>query len=348
MGLSFFAVTDHSYDLDDSTENYLVNDPSIPKWRALQTEIDALNSERSHFVILRGEEISCGNSRGKNVHLLNLGARKFLPGSGDSAERWFRTTPEHSVQDIIRGKESGTLLAAAHPMEPVPFLQRLFLGRDTWHRKDWSNGVDAFQFANGDWGTGFQKGKREWISSLLTGNRPVLLAGNDAHGNFNRFRQVGIPFFRIGESANHLWGKIRTGAFLDGKLTEESLLNALRLGRCIVTDGPVVCLSLRNQEGHLVKTGGTLRGGAASLIVDALSTQEFGVLKNLRVYRGNVGDSEEREISASAELRSYEATLEIPLQTHTPAYLRAEVSTSGISWDGREHFCMTNPVWLIP
>jgi len=70
MGLSFFCVTDHSYDLDDRVDSYLLNDPGLPKWNAQQREIDKLNSIQTGFAIVRGEEVSCFNRDRRNVHLL--------------------------------------------------------------------------------------------------------------------------------------------------------------------------------------------------------------------------------------------------------------------------------------
>ena len=55
MGLSFFGVTDHSYDLDDRIDNYLLNDPNLPKWKALMDEVDEVNSSETEFAVLRGE-----------------------------------------------------------------------------------------------------------------------------------------------------------------------------------------------------------------------------------------------------------------------------------------------------
>ncbi|MBI3787934.1 MAG: hypothetical protein HY276_06715, partial [Ignavibacteriales bacterium] len=120
MGLSFFCVTDHSYDLDDRVDNYLMNDPAIPKWNSLQREVSELNYQDSSFVIVRGEEITCRNGNEKNVHLLLYGSKQFFPGSGDGAEKWLRTRSEHAASEILKTKENTSVAYAAHPKEPVP------------------------------------------------------------------------------------------------------------------------------------------------------------------------------------------------------------------------------------
>jgi hypothetical protein len=45
---------------------------------------------------------------------------------------------------------------------------------------------------------------------LLTGKRCHIYAGNDAHGNFNRFRQVKLPILRLWEREAHLFGRVTT------------------------------------------------------------------------------------------------------------------------------------------
>ncbi|MCX6136489.1 MAG: hypothetical protein NTV54_03225 [Ignavibacteriales bacterium] len=136
MGLSFFCITDHSYDLDDSDDNYLINDPALPKWNRLQSEIDTLNSEEKTFAIVRGEEVSCWNTARENVHLLLYGTRRFFPGSGDGAERWFRTKAEHTIKEVVASIDDTVAAFAAHPLEHVPFLHRIFFGRGEWSEID--------------------------------------------------------------------------------------------------------------------------------------------------------------------------------------------------------------------
>ena len=198
LGLSFFCVADHSYDLDDNVDNYLINDPNLPKWQQLQQEVDDLNSTVSDFAIIRGEEVTCRNSVGQNVHLLLLGNKKFFVGKGDGAEKWLKTRSEYFSAEILEEKELSTLAYAAHPRERVPFLQRMLLHRGKWHKQDIAYPkLSGTQFANGQLSNGFKEGYRQWITALLQGRRLFVIAGNDAHGNFNRFRQISIPFFKI-------------------------------------------------------------------------------------------------------------------------------------------------------
>ena len=292
IGLSFFCVTDHSYDLDDTLESYLVNDPKFPKWKLLQQEIDTLNANTHQFVIVRGEEVSCRNTHDHNVHFLLLGNRKFFAGSGDGAEKWRETRSEWSIEEILGQKESATVTYAAHPREKVSLIQKLLLNRSKWQKTDFDHtALNGIQFANGMLGKGFSDGKRMWVHALLHGQKLFALAGNDAHGNFNRFRQIGIPFFKIRESQCQLFGKMRTGVFLLS-LSEENILDALRNGNSILTDGPIVNISDETQVMTLI--GKTLVGASHTLLISAKSSKEFGGFHRIQILKGTIGSQREQ------------------------------------------------------
>ncbi|MGB2867176.1 MAG: hypothetical protein WBD36_01895 [Bacteroidota bacterium] len=349
MGLSFFCATDHSYDLDDHPDDYLSNHPGLPKWNQLQQEVREANSHGSRFAVLRGEEVSCRNERGENVHLLLFGTKIFFHGSGDSAERWFRTRSENSAKDVLARKESGTVAFAAHAREAVPFLQKVLLGRGFWSDDDLClKGLRGFQFANGRHDEGFEEGYRTWIRLLLRGHRLTTIAGNDAHGNFNRFRQIGIPFLSVRETNDQIFGKMRTGIFAK-RISEDSLLQAFGAGECIITDGPVANLSTHQRPGQCTSIGGTFRGRRHSFVLEARSSREFGTIQSMKVFLGVINTGTESMIFSKEckDLFSYREV--IRLQLEEPSYIRAEVSTSADdSSDGSAHFCFTNPAWLNP
>ena len=347
LGLSFFCVTDHSYDLDDNVDNYLKNDPNLPKWRQLQQEVDDHNSRYSDFTIVRGEEVTCRNSDNQNVHLLLLGNHRFIAGSGDSAERWLKTRSENTCDEVLEVKELSTLAFAAHPCEPVSFIQRLLLRRGTWHTRDLTNTkLTGIQFANGQLSNGFQQGYQEWIKALLQGRQLSVVAGNDAHGNFNRFRQIGIPFIKIHEMDHQIFGKMRTGVFLDS-LSEIHILDALRSGMSIITDGPVMNLQVISSDHQMSSIGHKYDGRKHTILLEAHSSTEYGSIDVLNVFQGIVGQKE-IELISEKDLKSFNIDRNISLEIESDSYLRAEVRTSSLeSYDGQPHFCITNPLWFI-
>ena len=348
IGLSFFCTTDHSYDLDDSINNYLVNDSNLPKWNLLQQEVDDYNSKHQDFVIVRGEEVTCRNSNGRNIHLLLLGNRKFFHGSGDSAELWLKTHSENSIQEILNSVEPSVLTFAAHPKERVSFLQRLLLSRGNWLQQDFIHSkLTGIQFINGSITNGFWQGYNQWIDALLEGKKLFVLAGDDAHGNFNRFRQIGIPFLKIRETDHQLFGKMRTGVYLES-LSEKNILQAIHAGRTIATDGPVVNLFIGFPVHGISSIGETIAGNEHEVSLEVRSSTEYGSIDFIKVFMGTIG---EKEILILSErlFQQYMTIRNFSLEIKKESYIRAEVWTSSFnSIDTQTHFCLTNPIWLSP
>jgi len=350
-GLSFFCATDHSYDLDDQVDNYLKNDPALPKWNSFQKEIGDLNSVISPgFAIIRGEEISCRNGADRNVHLLLLGDSTFFEGSGDSAEKWFKTFSHSNISDVLRAKSKSAMGVAAHPREPVPFLQRLLLGRSEWSHDDLeAHGLDGIQFINGRIGRASEWGAQEWVRLLLKGKRTIAVAGTDAHGNFNRFRQLGIPFVTIQEHHLQLFGQITTGVFLSEELAEGALLAGLKRGSSILTDGPICILEATNDSGLLSKVGDTISGTSLRVEVTARSTRDFGELDSIEILYGAIGNEKEVLALQKVNIKQLESKLAVSLDHVQPGYIRGVVKTSSRNpFTGDPHFCMTNPIWIVP
>lgn len=350
MGLSFFCVTDHSYDLDDRIDNYLLNDPSLPKWHFLQHTVNEINRAENNFAVIRGEEVSCRNSAGKNVHLLLLGNKKFIPGAGDSAERWLYTRSELSAQDILVNNDETVVAIAAHPREAVPFLQRVLLGRGQWAHEDLiEDRLQGIQFANGARDEGYQEGYAEWIKGLLSGRRLYAYGGNDAHGNFNRFRQIGIPFFRIQEDDNQLFGRVRTGVFLEEKVSETALLKSLKSGRAIVTDGPVLNVrTTKDQAGTVI--GSEVVARKVKLFFSARSSVDYGEIEGVKIFKGYIGSPEEELVlDERPAIGTFGLDRVLEQEVEQAFYVRAELYTrADTAFDKKAHFALTNPVWVSP
>jgi hypothetical protein len=346
MGLGFFCVTDHSYDLDDAIGNYLVNDPAVPKWHQLQNEVNEVNSRQKDLVVIRGEEVSCENSDGKTVHLLLIGSRTFFHGSGDGAEKWFHTGCEHTIPYILQSKEAGVAAYAGHPTEDVPFLQRLLLRRGEWSKQDFSlPDLHGIQIMNGEVSDSFRNGLDVWIWLLLRGEKKFIAAGNDAHGNFNRFIQIGIPFLFIREKETQLFGKMKTAVFASH--TENSVVTALQKGHSVITNGPLIVIEVETDLHGIGRIGDTVKGSALVLKIHAVSTEEFGQFASIRIIAGTIGKSERVLI----EQKSFQSPYELHTLTEwetlsTISYIRAEAFTAGGSGADQQGFCYTNPIWI--
>ncbi len=294
MGLDFYCATDHSYDMDDMPDNYLVNDPNFQKWDKFKSEVETYNSTHSNFVIIPGEEVSIRNHNGRNVHCLVYNSNKFFPGSGDSAERWFRWRSELSLEELTSMVEKRAYIFAAHPFEDSPFLQRLFIGRDRWTDSDCTNtDIHGLQFINGANSQLTEQAKNDWVRLLLQGHRITGIAGNDAHGNFARFRQVGFPFFTMREHYDHLFGKWFTGIYHFETGTKEEILAAMSSGNCYLSNGPAIKFMACNKTGEWISTGNQI-DQIEKLQIQVKSSREFGRLKSVKIYSGDISRGTEK------------------------------------------------------
>ncbi|MDP8229292.1 MAG: CehA/McbA family metallohydrolase [Candidatus Electryoneaceae bacterium] len=254
LGLDWVALTDHSYNLDDLPDDYLHSDPKLVQWHRLHEETKELN-RNSDVILIPGEELTCRSAQGRNVHLLILGEPTFLHGSGDGAERWFRTRSELSVEEALHRINPESFAVAAHPLVKIPLLERLLVGRGEWQPSNLqASRLDGWQILNGQWENDFHRGLTAWIESLERGERRYIFAGNDAHGNFNRFRQVSLPMVKLWERDQHLFGRATTRVKVDGILSEQSILSNLKAGHAIISDGPALELVIV-QDGREIHVG---------------------------------------------------------------------------------------------
>ncbi len=349
MGLSFFCVTDHSYDLDDTIDNYLLNDPDIPKWKKLQFEIDRVNSRENKFAILRGEEVSCTSSNNSNVHFLLFGNRKFFHGSGDGGEKWFKTQSEYTIQEILALKEKNVVTYASHPTEEVSFLQRLLLKRGEWAVSDMAEKeLNGIQILNGERTESFFRGMDIWKWMLKRGEKKFLLAGNDAHGNFNRSVQINIPMVSFRENENQIFGKMKTAVYAH-EISEATIIDAIGKGRTVVTNGPLLTIEIETDSPDIGRIGETVRGNKFVVKLHAETTDEFGKFFSIKIFFGVIGKNEQKLFEMKEFNNPYSIhTISNWHRAENFSYIRAELFTHHAHGIDRDGFCYTNPIWIQP
>ena len=350
LGLKWLAVTDHSYDLDDTYGNSLQRDDMLLKWNRLKSEIEEVNTTGKCFVLL-GEEVSCGNARNKNVHLLAFGIKNLIPGSGDGAERWFRTKPEYPIKEVLRRvKLDGGIAYAAHPEERFTLGERFMLRRGHWETTNYDlPDFSGLQFWNGKKDKAFQAGYERWVEMLLKGRRIFFIGGDDSHGDFNTFRQIRIPLLRMINSPHKVFGKVRTSLYCEGKLDEKGILAALREGHIVVTSGPFVTCWAKNETGQRVTIGDTISGKTITLDIVAKSTEEFGDIECITLIEGHVHERRERRQRLTPGLTIHErkeiVIKGISIHIKNPLYIRLEATSRGAK---ESYYAYTNPIWLNP
>ena len=345
-GLSFVCLTDHSYDLDDKPGSWSETDPELQKWHDSRREVESLNEE-TNCILVPGEEVSAGNQLGKNIHTLLLNWPEFVPGSGDGAERWFQTSPEHQTAELVHNPADDSLAIAAHTRMHVPLLHKILLGRGLWELEDHHlANVAGFQLLNGSFDDDFEEALQLWIKSLLKGQKKYIYAGNDAHGNFNRFRQVKIPMLSVWDHTNQILGKCRTGIMLSENVSVKSILDALRQGRCVISDGPLMELKIETKEGKSYSLGGAINGDNIYISVECSSTSEYGNLDSFELFLGDLNHSQEKQIHQHKfKHETFSESEEIELDVSAVSgYLRGVLRSEESS--GNPHYCYTNPIWI--
>lgn len=342
-GFRFVCVTDHSYDLSTRIDDYLTSDVSAPRWDLQGREFER---QRSGALLIRGEEVSCLNSRGEVVHLCGAGLSSYIPGSLDGARRGRSREPQVSVAEALeRIHEQGGIAYAAHPGAAPGLLQRMLLKRGRWHEGDIREDLDGVQASNGDFDRQWEHSSRLWRAGLASGKRVPVIGGSDAHGDFNRYRCIRSPFLSIGEYFQRYLGYIRTGVY--GQVGSfGDLRAAVQKGKTFVTSGPFLDIR-RDSTGESV-VGETLDvGDDRTLTVTAQSTPEFGHVISARVLGLKRGSR--REV-VTGEWRPRDDSHEIIPKMTLPSsidqyrYLRAECECERLH--GARCFAATSPVYV--
>ncbi|MEA3500744.1 MAG: hypothetical protein U9R41_07000, partial [Candidatus Marinimicrobia bacterium] len=336
IGLNSIAITDHSYDLDDTLGEHYLPDKDFTRWKNLKTDSEKYSTE--NLSILFGEEVSCGNKKNQNVHFLVINNEKFIAGNGDGAENWLKRKPNHFCKDIKKMTQKNALLIAAHPNEKVPFLQKILLNRGNWSFKqsEWLNG---FQIMNGKINDKLDESIKLWAEQLIEGKKFFIYAGNDSHGNFNKYRQIKTPMISLTENDEQLLGKHRTGTIANNNKSD--ILNSLKNGKCFITNSFSIDIKIVNELGNIFELGESANGNEFTIKIKCESNREFGKMENLKIFFGNLKEKQEKVIFEK-EINDLTYSHKFILQERDNGYIRAEIESGE---NKNKKFAATNPIW---
>ena len=346
MGLDFVCNTDHSYDLDDKIDSWFETDPDLIKWNESRHEISNLNeNDEIKSIMIPSEELSLYNNKNQNIHALILNNNTFLPGYGDSGEKLFSRKSIYNTSTIYKELEKDAICIAAHPFVKVPLLERIIFKRGQWRYKDIINSkLCGFQILNGKIDNGFKNGLKIWKKILLKGYYKYIYAGNDAHGNFNTYRQIKLPMISIKEGKMQIFGKFRTGIYGATGKSVSQLINKLKMGSCFLTNGPCIEMFFlsENKKYDVGKRCGEKMG---KIKINSRSSPEFGIIYECIIYIGTVGDKKERIYKKINHIGKYIFNEEFDIYVTKKTYIRAEIRSYG-GEASKEAFAMTNPIWI--
>jgi hypothetical protein len=319
VGLDFVSCTDHAYDFAYTTEDYTKEaDTPLTRFEALREEVRKLNEADDMPLMIAGEEVSSGNSKGENVHMTVLGPEGYLPGLGDCGRNWLDNKPTFRISKLLEMTTAHCF--AAHPMQPMGYLEKFIFRRGYWSHKDLnldaSHKIRGIQFWNGIRDEGFKLGRDWWIEELGKGNFLLPIGGNDAHGDLNDTTSVSLPLISLRHSREHVFGKVRTVVKLDSPLTLNSLNEAFAGDNCYITDGPALWWER----------------GEKKVTFHARNTQDFGgAFRYIRIYgrrRHNNGKLAPHEELCMESLVAAPTKTDISVNADNFAYLRAECETA--------------------
>ena len=342
LGLEYFVVADHSYNLDNSIEFPFENDAELPRWNALKQLLNGYEP-KDYSIPIRAEEVSCGNAKGENVHLLILNSPKFIPGNGDSEDNYPDRRPTMSINDVLNLMGDEAIAVAAHPLEKPSLGQKIIFNRGYWSKEDLKDErIAGLQILNGLPDKAFYEGLEMWKELLLEGNKKIILAGNDAHGNFNKFRQIRVPFLSMHEHENQLFGQVRTALRYNEK-NSDSILEAIRKREAQISTGPISDIVIVSEKGELFRMGDEPSLESGELNIKAVSSGEYGKLKKVAVIAGDLSAKREsvlHEVTIFENDYSFEKSL--PIDLTSTGYIRMETFTDGKHYP----FSFTNPIWI--
>ena len=332
VGLDFVCCTDHAYDFAYTTEDYTKEaDTPLTRFGMLREEIAALPKGNGEPLLLAGEEVSSGNSKGENVHMLAFAPDSYLPGLGDCGRNWLENKPTFKIPKLLEMTEAHCF--AAHPMQSMGLLEKFIFRRGYWSHKDLNldagHKIRGIQFWNGIRDEGFKLGRQWWIEELGKGNFLLPIGGNDAHGDLNDTTSVATPLFTLRHTRDHIFGKVRTVVkeaprsepeMTKTQLTREALNAAFAGDNCYITDGPA--LWWERAEIH----------GSKGIIFHARNTADFGGgFRYIRIfgrrYLSNGKLSPNEEICKESLVAAPQSA-DIPVYADNFAYLRAECETA--------------------
>jgi len=331
-GLDGVAITDHSYDICCKPQNYIENDENLTHWKELLEE-----SRRKYAVeALFGEEISVMRNGGGAVHLAAIGNKKFIAGTADGARKNYKRKCEPTMNQAINSAlADGAVIFAAHVGERPNFFHRLFLRRDFWRFCDFENSqISAFQAINGNFDKSWYIARKLWIDLLLCGKKIALVAGNDSHGDFNRYRAMSVPFVFVEENFERHFAKARTGIYGNLQLPE-----AINYGRTFITTGAFIDIQA---DGKSVISNEVFDGKITLKLV-IKSSKEFGKIKRIKLF---LGDCKMKKncvfVNLSDEKYYYRQEISQDLLKNCD-YLRAETACEN---NRGETFAATSAVYL--
>ncbi|MBN1756376.1 T9SS type A sorting domain-containing protein [bacterium] len=389
MGIDFVTTTDHASD-SCIILGIIVDDLNQSDWLAIPDSIAIYGNHNP--IIIRGEEAEIQTYTSFRNHLLIYGNNEFFsaPLPDGEAER------DHGDVYAFLAASPEAVAYAAHPYDQdyiwaneiidSGIKMGVLKGLQIWNERSvWDIDVDMdsycnpFPFSNGSmlgeeghWDEDLLMGLETWDYFLWTeisdaiGEPPRKIfidGGSDAHGDFNYFTYhpfiMGVPSPDV-YATDNAFAKVRTMAYCPEGSSQEAIMNALRKGSTIATDGPIaVLVALNNHPSHrnklIIGQSDTLiYGSNDSLYIIYKNTSDFGgPIEQLTLKRTYPGVFFSDSISLDSFITGLEGSfripVDLPIEEGWCCYrLEARTFNRGEQYiyPGSSYRCFTNPIWF--
>lgn len=365
IGLDWVTVTEHSFDLDskmkfeyeDGVGNVITEIfDETGKWNQLKNDCKDISQggySDSEFKCIEAEEISV-RSEGveeRYVHYLAYKISGYILGEGEAAypqggsevnvdtggDGWDDVPRTYNLSDVISNVSiQGGFGYGAHPTSEA-WYDFGVTHRIKWQPEDYNlTGYSGFEIWN-SYGNSEDRdsGIEEWKKLLAEGRHIFVSAGSDAHGDFSHATSI------LGSSDN-AFGKLRTYIYSPSGFTKNGILEGLKYGHSIMTDGPLVIFTANGAKvGDAITVA---QNSDITLDIQGASSPEFGEEISYTVYYGVVYGSENPVASGSFNAYPSNADTKVlnigTISNNKGGYFRIEATTD----TGKKAY--TNPIWI--
>ncbi|MFC1556371.1 hypothetical protein ACFL5L_00125 [candidate division KSB1 bacterium] len=339
VGLDFYGAARHSFNKNNS------GNAKEKDWIHFNKEIDLWNSEHD-TIVLPAEEISCRNDKGRNVQILAVNGEDFIVGTGNTPGKILPGKSEHSMAEVLNRIGSNAAAFALHPVRKKSGILKMLSRSGKWRNSDLAvsglTGLQVHEILSDQPGN---TGLDTWIGLLLKGVKRYIAAGSHASGSLNRryYRRFSHPGSK--NDTRHIFGYFRTGILSTRPLNKDVIVSCLKKGLAVVTNGPLLNFVVLNESGSRALLGSEIKGAIFNLKYRALSTEEFGPIRKVLIYAGDISSHREELIyTFNFHTNSYSGSEEINIEPRSEfGYIRGELWSENANG---KYFCFTNPVWI--
>ncbi len=342
-GNLFMAASDNSFDTSgfDGESDNLTDEQ---KWQKFRRNIESWN-EKGEFIILPGELISCRNITGKNINLVILNNKNLVGKCANGKYGMVPSQTDAALKEFLNNTGARSISIASEAAKKASIFESLIRKKGVWNLQDLTDqgltavhvGIDKdYELTSSE--------KLKWVFQLLNGGRKAIISGSNYYDYSQRKQRFGFPVFSKKEDGA-VYNNARIGIICSRPYTTDKIINSIKKGRVVVTNGPLLDFYIQNELGEKAILGGEIDGKGFTLNYRFVSSPEFGPVKKLCLYSGDLKVQKE-ELIYNIHFQKNNYDLYGAIDFEAPgniSYIRGELFSEA---ENSTKFCLTNPIWI--